>query len=569
MHIKDHLLCALLLIAATFLVYYDSFNNSFVHDDNGFIVENTSIRNLNIKSLVSYFTDKGTTASRQGLAGDVWRPLVTTSFAIDYRLWGLKPKLYHVENTALHSVNAILVYITVFLISGDIVTAFIGSCIFSLHPVQAEAVTWISGRSNVLFLLFFLSSFIFHIRRRKYEAVFFYAVSLLSKEMAITLPLVCILYDIHFAPRNGIRDYIKYYSLFFLVALMYLAARFSVLEALAQSEAWWGGNFFYSALAALKAVGSYMRLLLLPFDLRVSYLVDIPKSILDIRTLMSVSAISIITVAWIIFRKQKAVSFWLGWFFVSLIPVYNIVPFKAVMSERFLYLPMIAFAALIGMVLSNLRRFLIERVAIRYLWIFMVMAVFISYAALTISRNIEWRDELTFYTHEATRSPIDPRCRYNLGYAYANEARSDKNRMEMRRLYYSAAIKEYNASLSVNPRFEPAYAGLGNVYNELGLYDLAVENFKKALVIKEDPDIYNNIGVAYYHKKAYDKTIVSCKRALSLHPAHSNAYINLGNAYFMKHEYHKAKLAWLGAVRLGTGAEELERKVKTLEGLGY
>ncbi|MCM8761264.1 MAG: hypothetical protein NC933_03940, partial [Candidatus Omnitrophica bacterium] len=79
---RDHVVFALLVAAITILVYYDSFNNSFVYDDYPFLVENPAVRKLDLKSIIADFTEMSSVSSSECLAKDVWRPLMTLSFAI-------------------------------------------------------------------------------------------------------------------------------------------------------------------------------------------------------------------------------------------------------------------------------------------------------------------------------------------------------------------------------------------------------------------------------------------------------------------------------------------------------
>ncbi|MDP2913697.1 MAG: hypothetical protein Q8N91_06825 [Candidatus Omnitrophota bacterium] len=566
---KYHLSLILLIIALTLLVYYDSFNNSFVYDDYPFLVENPAVRILTLRGIISNFIDRAAASSSERLSKDVWRPFVTTSFAIDYRLWGLKPRFYHIENTAFHTMNAILVYCITFLILKDALAAFIASLVFAIHPAETEAVTWVSGRSNVLFLLFFLLAFIFHIRDTGYKksvlnralSLVFFAFSLFSKEMAIALPLVLILYDAHFHGRRSLKTYVNNYLPFFLVGAFYLIARFSVLGTIAQKEEWWGGGIFANILVTLKAVAEYIRILLFPVNLKIMYLVDAPKSLFERDILAALFIIFLAIFFYLANMRRKEASFYILWFFITLIPVSNIVPFKAVMAERFLYLPMIGFASCFGMIFSNAgsnpRLGTMSRAVLNFIFI----AILIFYGAATISRNCEWRDEITFYAQESIRSPKDPTAHYNLAFAYGKEAHRYADREEgIADAYYGLAIKEYKEALSLKPDSQLAYAGLGNVYNELGFYDDGIKNFRKASAIKEDSDIYNNMAVSYYRKGIFDETIKFCKKALYLKPGHANAYINMGNAFYAKKEYGKAKLAWLEAGSGISGADLLTDK---------
>ena len=190
-----------LIILAALSVYSNTFNNSFVYDDYPLIVDNEGVRNLSLKSVTSSFTDRKFTSSLDDLSKDIWRPFATTCFAIDYKLWKLDPRPYHIENVLWHIADAILVYLATLLILESPIAAFITSLVFAMHPVQAESVTWISSRPNMIFLFFFMLSFIFHIKNRKrgYSSlnyvlsVTFFTFSLFCKEMAITLPLVLML----------------------------------------------------------------------------------------------------------------------------------------------------------------------------------------------------------------------------------------------------------------------------------------------------------------------------------------------------------------------------------------
>ena len=131
------------------------------------------------------------------------------------------------------------------------------------------------------------------------------------------------------------------------------------------------------------------------------------------------------------------------------------------------------------------------------------------------------------------------------------------------------AIKEFDRARELKPNSEIAYSGMANAYNELGLYDYAIKNFRKAIAIKEDSDFYNNMAVAYYKKAMYAQSLMACKKALYLNPEHINAYINLGNVYCMKREYGKVKMAWRVAIKLGDKDHHLNERIKYLEAKGY
>lgn len=567
---RDHLVSILAVAAVALTVYCGSFGNGFVYDDFPFLVDNPAVRVFTPQSVLTNFTDWRTIAGDPSLAKDVWRPLVATSFALDYRLWKLDSRLYHVENAIFHSLAAILVYLAAFLVLESGFGAFIAAVVFTIHPVQTEAVAWVSGRANMLFLIFFLAAFIAHVLERKGKALpltygimaLSFSLALLSKEMAIVLPLVCILYDLYFTDARSVKAYVRYYLPLFLIAAVYLAARFSVLGAVAQKSAWWGGSFLATTAITVMSVAEYIRLCFFPAGLRVEYIFDL-AALPWYAILMPVFVVGTAVAAWYMTRtRARRASFFIAWFFVTLIPVSNIVPFKALMAERFLYLPLIGFAALFGMLFAwSVRGAAAGPAAARGLLAIALSSAILAYGAMTVARIGEWQDELTFYMKGALRAPTSPRAHYNFAYACLKEAGRERGDPDRAKVYYAIAIAEYEKTVALKPDSQVAYASLGNAYNAVGRYDRAIVNLRTALALREESDVYNNLGVAYYHAGRTGLAQGAFRRALALDPYHVNAWINLGNTYYSKGERVKAKAAWLRAVSLGADPASVRDKL--------
>jgi len=570
MTIRYHLIFIPLLILVTLSVYYKSFANSFAYDDYALVVDNPSVKKLNFASLISYFADRNTASSDGELSKDNWRPFVTASFAIDYKLWGLNPRLYHAENAALHIINAVLVYTAGLLMLSASFTAFLAALIFAIHPVQTEAVAWVSGRSNLLFLLFFLLAFIFHVKERKSRgsvlnynlSLILFAFSLFSKEMAITLPIILIIYDLHFREKNNLKDGMTYYLPFFLIGSAYLVTRFAVLGTIAQQETWWGNSILANILVTLRAIAGYVRLLILPVNLGIEYLAGLPKYLFDKSALTAIAILAGILFFWYKFRKDRIISFYTAWFFVTLLPVCNIVPFKAIMAERFLYLPSIAFAALSAVLLFTLK-VRCKGAAAKVVLTLAASALFLFYASATISRNGSWKDEITLYAREVSRLPANPRSHYNLGFAYFKAAQC-AGAKEAANSYYALAAREFDETVRLKPEYYLlyfAYANLADICNQTGRYGEAIENFKKAKAIKEGRDEYNSLAVSYFEKGEYDDALIACRKAISSNPADGKAYITLGNIYFVNNERAKAKRAWLKAAATRNTDQKLMQEI--------
>ena len=169
---KDYLI--ILLIAVIGISCYSySLGGKFIWDDAYFVLKNPAIRD--IRNTQSFFTDPSTLAKGK-LAFENYRPLTTLSYAINYMFSSINTFGYHLTNTILHIFNAILIFLLIKKLSKTEIACFT-AMLFLVHPIQTEAVSWISGRSNVLFVFFYISAFILYIRSTGKDRVF-YLISL-------------------------------------------------------------------------------------------------------------------------------------------------------------------------------------------------------------------------------------------------------------------------------------------------------------------------------------------------------------------------------------------------------
>ena len=204
---KWYLLLAVVLTLSIFS-YFNSLQNEFVFDDILVIVENPGIRGVEkLPRLLGMET---------GMLS--YRPMRMVSYALDYtlneKLWhyignysgpekGLNPLGYHISNIALHIVTSFLVFLIVFRLAKNYRAAFFAAAIFALHPVHTDSVTYLSGRRDILCALFYLAGFYCFLRYRQSSKILFfvaafvfYAFSLGSKEMGVTLPALFFCYDL-------------------------------------------------------------------------------------------------------------------------------------------------------------------------------------------------------------------------------------------------------------------------------------------------------------------------------------------------------------------------------------
>lgn len=569
---------SLLLAALAIILYSNSLSGAFLWDDDSFVVNNTALETP--ENIVSFFTDPRTVAAG-GLANDVYRPLSTLSFAVDHWFWKLNVFGYHLSNAILHALNAVAVFLLLGLLFGDLFIPFLASVIFVVHPVHTEAVAWISGRSNLLFLFWYLLSFICYIRYTRSGKGSFFAASLLSctaalfsKEMAVTLPILLAAYDIHFQVPEAWHKRVMRYLPYAALVVTFLSIRTLLLGAFSQTG-WWGDSAYVTFLTMLRVVADYIKTLIAPLKLCAAfYLVPTSSSIMERGVILSAAAIAaVIAAALVAYRRHRAVSFFIWWFFITLFPVTNIVPLKALEAERFLYLPSIGFCALLAIGAHALYEGGLRRSRAWGAVAIVCIAVVIgAYAVRTVIRNEDWNDGVTLSRKSIAAAPMNAWAMTSLG-IYLNEHGHSREARDI--LERSAAIL---------PEFQLTHNALGDCYLKMGEYEKAIGAYKEAFRLQPDlAGTRNRIGVCYANLKRYDEAKREFELALKLEPAAAvNAYLNLGRLYEMKNDLPEAiaqyrmlaqsarywRDATIAYMRIGDTYAAMGQKEKAIEAYG-
>ena len=521
----------LLIFCLTLIIYSNSLGGEFIYDDEYFIVKNINIRNFgNISSL---FFNPAAVAFAE-LARDVYRPLTTFSYMIDYFLWRLDTFGYHLVNVLFHSFNAILLFLFLFAMFGEIELALLTSLIFAIHPVQTEVVSWISGRSSVLFLFFYLAALLFYVRfLRESKKIYFvlsvllYLFSLLSKEMAVTLPLLLIACDAHFFNKDGLRKKIYRYLPYFFMTFLFLALRYHVLGRMSQCG-WWGGSPYYTFLTMSWVIMEYIKLMLIPVKLCAFYVLDVSRTAAETKVILSIAAlVAIFSILPVIFRRSRKASFAIWFFFITILPVSNIVPLRALMAERFLYLPLIGFSMLMALFIEN-----IGSISSKNRKVVVVSAASIliaAYSFRTMERNRDWRDSVTISRRIIELYPLNPWGLTSLSTSYLDKK------------MYDDAVKSARKAIAVSPYYAPPWHALGFCYLEMERYGDAIRILNQALKLEpRNLETMNSLGVAYGKTKRYDDAVKLFEQSIAVDPTFVTAYLNLGTTYEFKGEYDKA-----------------------------
>jgi len=522
----------LFIFFLTFLIYLPALRNDFVDlDDYAYVVQNEHIRSLGWESLKWMLT---------AFHSSNWHPLSWFSHAVDIALFGMNPHMHHLTSILLHSLNTLLVFLLATTLisrarSGDrfatgnkyhdtpILAGAVTALLFGLHPIHVESVAWIAERKDVLCALFVLLSMLAYLRytsprgrseKRWYlSTLVLFTMALMSKPMAVTLPVVLILLDIY--PLQRIHSLSRKELSILVEKLPFLALSLcsSYITFFAQQS---GG-----AVVALKHVGWEIRLLnavkslffylfkmAVPSQLVPFYPPPFHFDPLDPGYVLSLVLLVLITGTCLWMWKHDKPYWLVIWccYIISLLPVLGIIQVGSqAAADRYTYLPSLVPFILMGVGAEKIWGHLAadgkipKRLAASTLIVIMVL----------------------------------------LTYGTERQIRFWKN---------GEVLLKYTVSVFPDTAFLP-YNILGVIYAEKGMLDEAVRHYRKALeIVPNDPIILTNLGTAYGKKNLFDEAGNMFRRALAANPDYPKAHIYLGDIYMSQKSIEQAILEYLKGV---------------------
>src|SRR3989338_4505168 len=630
-----HLISISLILLISIAIYSNTLKNGFVYDDEFTIVNNTLIKNFsNISKLFTkeYFT---TSAEMS------YRPVVTSTYFIDYALYGLKPWGYHLTNLILHAINGVILYIFLTLLithHSSLITLI--SLLFITHPVLTEAVNAISFREDLLCFLFFISALILYISLKaqssKLKATtfsyilscLFYFLALLSKEMAITFPLIIILYEwvygkkIELSPaflslqkgspqtspplqkgRVRVGYFFNPYIIGYIaITIAYLCIRFYLFKNPIEEtlHAW----LLSERLITLPyLILKYIVLLIAPVSLSADYVIAPVQSLISLKFIIPFIIVSLlVSVSVNSVRASKTQSpvtshqlpnppqspftkgglrgiivFGIFFFLITLLPVDNIIPIVNPFAERYLYLPSVGFAIIIGSILSCLPvrstqtglmahsswRVTHHSSLIAHCSLLIIIISLYSFAV--IQRNKIWLYYYSLWSDSIIKMPESSRAHTGIGIVYLKQGRLNEAMQEnltalklssdnvdahinLGNIYFSQgrlseSLQEYLSTLKLSPDNVDAHINLGNIYFTQGLLNESLQEFLTALNLNPDDIVIRyNLGNVYLKQGRIEGAIQEYLNVLKLKPDNAQVHYNLGIAYIAKGLKDEARL---------------------------
>lgn len=515
----------LAICAFCFIAYSNSLHNPFIWDDTGLIVRNAFIQDWR-NTLKAFSIDlySGTV-----LGSNFFRPIQTVSFIADFYFWQLEPTGYHLTNIILQILVSFLVFLFACQITAKTAVSFLAAALFSVNPLSTEAVTYISGRAEMLMGLFLLAALILFIKsldKTTGKKIIYIALSslsfilaLLSKELSLVFPLALCGYLYYFRREkfNKASYSLSLLSPYIIIALAYITLRLTVLNfAPLRPAALTQYPFILRLMVLPKIIFTYLGLLILPVDLQMSRTLIRPVSFIGVSLSWGLLVL-ICLICWrMLFGRNinKKAAFLLFWALIFFLPQSGLIPINAFVAEHFIYLSSISFFILAA--------YLLQRFLRKEIFIIASAGLLLFYGMLTYSRNADWKDPFVFYEKIIRLSPESFQAHNNLGLEY-----------EYRNMFKQAEF-EYKRALELRPDLIEARSNLANLYFKAGRFEEAKQEYfkvKESAPLLKLGEVENNIGCIYEVEGLWDEALKSYHLALKLDPGLNFTRFNIAKIY--------------------------------------
>ena len=484
----------LLLLAAALVAFGASLGSGFHFDD------------------YAIFSDPALTSPWGWL--HVWglrqtRPLTYLTFWLNYQTGGQDPLGYHALNLLLHLGAVLLAYECLRRLLPQR-AALVAAALFAVHPLQAEAVDYVWGRSIVLAALLSFAALLCWITGRPWAAVACFAVALLAKEECAAFSLVLAMLPLPARPQG--RSHIAV-----MLALSVAAGARVVYAAAVTPGAPAGLHAGISPWNYLLAQGPvvlrYLRLLIVPYGFTVDADIRVPAVWLGVLVWAGLAALAVFSWRY----RSRPAAVWLLAGLILLIPSSSIFPVADLSADRRMYLPMLGFAAAAGWLLVG-QACALRRVSNppgpsnERIHTVVALVVVVALTGVSVARTHVWMTEERLWREAVRRAPEKVRPKIQLARAVP-----------------AAEALELLAGAATLAPYDPAVpAETGKIFLSEGQPAAALQEFGRALALDPlDARNFNNRGVALDALDQTEAARQDFERALRIDPGLTEARQNL------------------------------------------
>lgn len=526
------ILCLGLLVAIS---YYPTLDAEFLWDDEIFVDEPLIQQWSGIWDIWL--------SPREIREGHYW-PVVYSSFWLEHKLWGIEPAGFHAVNVLLHLANCLLVWSL--MVRLNVKGAWAVAAVFAVHPLHVDSVAWIIERKDLLSALFYLAAALVWMRfldvRRPTlycGALTLFGLALLSKSIAVTLPVALLIWH---AWRRGRADRADWLRLvpFFAVAILITAADLAFYQSREPLDL--GYSLIERALIAARALFFYVWKLLWPTELAVIYPhwhVDASDPVL---WAFLIGAAAVPAVLWALrLRIGTGPLAGAAYFAVTLAPVLGFVDYGymqfSFVADRFQYLAGLGVLAVLVAALAHAAGRLEgwPRKAVHAGGVMVLAAL----AVKTSSQAEVYRNSTTFFQHIVSHNPDARDAHSNLADALARTGRFDESLAAAR-----IALEQRSDHANTHHVLGRALAGLKR-------FDEAEDAFSKARELApRDARIAHNTGLMFHEAGRHEEAVEKFREALEIQPDFALAHRAMGLSLNALGRYEEALEATTTAMSL-------------------
>lgn len=535
--------------------------------DDFHIAKNNPDFEQGIKAIPRIFVTQYSTADDKSYG---YRPLIRSSFAIEYQFFGKNPHVSHVVNVAMYLIIVLLMFkiLRRLLRNYHVLFPFFITLLFASHPIHTEVVASLKNRDELFMLLFGFLSLDQAIKyadsekkKHMYWSLGMYFLSGLSKPTAAAFFFIIPL-SMYFFTEIELKKILKFSGWFTIFALFSAFGPFLYLPthdrtlAMLENPLSVQGNFIDHIAYAGFSLYFYLKLLIFPHPLRYYYGYNMfpDISLGNIWVILAlILHIGLFIYAILKIREKNLLSYVILVYLTSIFLFTNLTkPVPGIIAERFLLVPSIAFSfALVYFIFrlffhnpGNKKLSMYKTIGV----IALVFLILVPYSAKTLIRNRQWQTEYKLYKADMPYLYNS----YKGNDLYANEIMKSVNRelakpvnvLKFVEPQVKEAIGHWERAIEILPTASSPYRNLGIVYSRVYKnYDTAVYYFNKTLELEpDDPMTYFNLGMVYEGKGEYAKALDYLQKSLSLDSTSVNTRSRMANIYYGMGEFKQAIL---------------------------
>jgi tetratricopeptide (TPR) repeat protein len=556
----------LIIAIAVFLLYSNTLSNGYVLDDFSVIKEN-NIVNQGTKNLGQIFK----TSYRTGYLNvndGLYRPLSLAMFAVEWTIAPDKPALSHFINLLVYVFCGIIIFKLIHKLLPELHLYFVAIVVllFIAHPIHTEVVGNIKSRDELLCFAFSFTSIYYLFKYFDFNKSFYLLssavclfIAFLAKESAIlSIPIAFIM--IYFFRKDALSKVLPVITAMLIPFMIYMLIRKSVLDSFAgiqsvtmiDNPVGAQSNFFLKLMGSMQVLGEYIQLFILPHPLVYDYSYNSTplENGINLPIILGfVIVIGLIISAVITLKKQPIISFSIVYIFAALSLYTNIFfTIGAAKAERFTFLASLGFCLAFAYIIAKLMKIQIFNTDVKSQqfkqYSYVITGILVLYSIKTISRNSDWKDNITLYTHDVDLNPNSAKTHYYLGNELIKKIAEEEPDSLKKIAYIRQGIAEVNKSVAIYKPYSDGYTQIGVGYYKMNKMDSAAIYFNEGLRYNPNNSVaLSNLGAYYFNVRRYAEAIEIYKKTLTLNPRFIDAMVNLGSCYGASGQFNDA-IVW-------------------------